>query len=84
MPLYEFRCVECDHEFEQFFGIHEDKATICPKCNAEAKKRISAPRSKIMFKAGYMHTLGQECSSEADYKEKHAAMRRKLQAEYES
>ncbi|MCP4724912.1 MAG: zinc ribbon domain-containing protein, partial [bacterium] len=33
MPIYEYRCNGCGHEFEQFQGIKDDAVKMCPICN---------------------------------------------------
>lgn len=37
MPLYEYRCQECDHRFEVLQRIGEGaEGIVCPSCDAEA------------------------------------------------
>lgn len=47
MPLYEFECNKCHHEFEAFFKLDESYENLqCPKCGKKSpKKLISAIRS---------------------------------------
>jgi len=43
MPIYEYRCGACDHEFEARQKMSEDPLKECPDCGkAELKKLISA------------------------------------------
>lgn len=43
MPIYEYRCGDCGHEFETIQKISEDPLTVCPACNENALvKKISA------------------------------------------
>jgi len=47
MPVYEYLCTKCNIEFELRRPFSEaDKAALCPKCNSEAQKLISAFGSK--------------------------------------
>lgn len=40
MPIYEYRCEACDHEFEEL--VRGDEAVACPRCAAErARKKLS-------------------------------------------
>lgn len=50
MPIYEYRCGSCGHEFEQMVKM-SDPAPACPKCGAgEVKKLVSA--SSFVLKGG--------------------------------
>jgi len=40
MPLYEYLCTSCDHEFEELVGLKEPPP-ICPLCSQEVKRKIS-------------------------------------------
>lgn len=47
MPLYEFECSKCHHEFEAFIKLDESYENLeCPRCGKTSpKKLISAIRS---------------------------------------
>ena len=32
MPIYKYRCVECEYEFESLQTIKEEPLEDCPKC----------------------------------------------------
>ncbi len=43
MPIYEYQCNACGHEFESIQRISDDPLTDCPKCQQpELKKLVSA------------------------------------------
>lgn len=43
MPIYEYRCENCDYHFDKLQKISDDPLKECPKCQAPAlKKLISA------------------------------------------
>jgi putative FmdB family regulatory protein len=45
MPIFEYRCRNCDHLFEElvFSSLTNNEDIICPKCgNNNAEKMISA------------------------------------------
>ncbi len=45
MPIYEYFCHSCDHEFEEI--IFGDELPECPKCHAEkCQKLISRPSKR--------------------------------------
>lgn len=51
MPLYEYACPKCEHEFETLvFG--EDEQVECPKCaSTQVERRLSMPGLPVV-KAG--------------------------------
>ena len=43
MPIYEYRCPKCQHEFDMLRPFSQsDEATECPKCRQSAERKISA------------------------------------------
>lgn len=40
MPTYEYECLDCKHEFEEFQSMKDDPLKICPKCKGEIKRKI--------------------------------------------
>ena len=51
MPIYEYKCPDCGHEFEVLQSFSEEPITLCPKCNqTNVSKMIS--RTSFMLKGG--------------------------------
>jgi putative FmdB family regulatory protein len=48
MPLYEYRCKKCHHQFEILQGLKEKNIGKCPKCGGPLSRLISSPA--IQFK----------------------------------
>ncbi len=50
MPLYEYRCEACDHQYEIVQSVNANpEETICPKCNkAQSRRLMSSFASKIV------------------------------------
>jgi putative FmdB family regulatory protein len=47
MPIFEFSCDQCTHQFEELV-LHEPADVHCPKCGSkETHKLLSRCRSKI-------------------------------------
>ncbi|NLW60141.1 MAG: zinc ribbon domain-containing protein [Firmicutes bacterium] len=42
MPIYEFKCPECAHKFEELCKSHTEEIA-CPKCGAPKTKRLFSP-----------------------------------------
>ena len=41
MPVYEYECVNCNHQTEVFQKISDPPVTKCERCNGKLKKLIS-------------------------------------------
>ncbi|MBI5409779.1 MAG: zinc ribbon domain-containing protein [Nitrospirae bacterium] len=41
MPIYEYRCTNCDEEFEVMQKINDAPLTECKECGGELKKLIT-------------------------------------------
>lgn len=54
MPIYEYRCQSCGHEFETMQKMSEARLTDCPECGkAELKKLVSAVGFKLKGSGWY-------------------------------
>ena len=44
MPIYEYQCSTCEHEFEQIQKFSDPAVTDCPQCSAQGSvsKKLSA------------------------------------------
>ena len=40
MPNYDYKCNDCNHQFETFQSIHDNALTECPKCNGKIRRII--------------------------------------------
>tara|TARA_B100001564_G_scaffold132477_1_gene110988 strand:+ start:516 stop:686 length:171 start_codon:yes stop_codon:yes gene_type:complete len=48
MPIYEYQCEGCGHQFDIIQKISDDKLTLCPKCNQhKLKKMVTAAGFKL-------------------------------------
>ncbi len=55
MPTYQYRCTECDHEFEEFQSFTDDALTVCPACGGRLRKVFNAVG--VVFKgSGFYRT----------------------------
>lgn len=55
MPMYEYRCRDCGHAFEELRKLDDAASPPCPKCTSAKTERrlsLSAPRSKNDWEAG--------------------------------
>ncbi len=56
MPTYEYRCKKCSHEFEEFQSITADPIKICPECEGQVERLISAGNGLIFKGTGFYIT----------------------------
>ena len=48
MPLYEYQCEKCGHQFELIRKFSDPPLEVCPKCGGKVRKLMSSPA--IQFK----------------------------------
>jgi putative FmdB family regulatory protein len=54
MPLYEYRCDACNHEFEALQKISDEPLVHCPVCEAaELRKLVSAAGFRLKGQGWY-------------------------------
>jgi putative FmdB family regulatory protein len=54
MPLYEYRCDACEHEFEALQKMSDEPLTECPQCGAnELRKLVSAAGFRLKGEGWY-------------------------------
>jgi len=51
MPIYEYQCEKCGHEFEREQRITEDPIKTCPECRAKKVRRLIS-RTAFVLKGG--------------------------------
>ena len=57
MPIYEYRCDKCEHEFEAEQRITEEPLRICPKCRARKLRRLISQTSFVLKGGGWYSDL---------------------------
>ena len=53
MPIYEYACGKCDHEFEVEQRISEDPVKTCPRCRSRKVKRLISMTSFALKGSGW-------------------------------
>ena len=54
MPIYAYRCGDCDHLFELRQGFDADPEQPCPRCKSAARRRFYAP--SVIYKGSGFYT----------------------------
>lgn len=57
MPVYEYQCTACQHEFEREQRISEDPIKKCPKCGKQKVKRLISRTSFVLKGGGWYGDL---------------------------
>ena len=56
MPTYEYRCQDCNHQFEKFQSITDLPLEVCPKCGGHIKRMITGGSGLIFKGSGFYIT----------------------------
>lgn len=54
MPIYEYKCLKCSHEFEAMQKFSDAPLGTCPKCSGAVKKKVSATSFQLKGSGWYM------------------------------
>ena len=57
MPIYEYACGKCGHEFEVEQRITADPVKTCPECRARKVKRLISQTSFVLKGGGWYSDL---------------------------
>jgi len=56
MPIYEYHCKKCNHQFEQLQKITDDVLVICPKCGQNSLQKMVSQTSFKLTGTGWYVT----------------------------
>lgn len=65
MPLYEYRCKQCGHQFEKIQSFSAPEEKECPVCRGELEKLISAPAFQFKGSGWYANDYASKSGSKA-------------------
>jgi putative FmdB family regulatory protein len=55
MPLYDYKCISCDQQFEDIRQMHERFWSRCPRCNSLGLRLPSAPNFALKGKGFHVN-----------------------------
>ena len=58
MPLYEFECFVCKHRFERIRRVDDESPIVCPRCEGEVRRLLSAPALQFKGSGWYVTDYG--------------------------
>lgn len=61
MPTYQYKCKECDHEFEVRQRMSEEPLTECPVCGGEVRRVVGSVG--IVFKGSGFYVTDNRSSN---------------------
>jgi putative FmdB family regulatory protein len=73
MPIYEYRCLDCNHQFELMQKFSDPPAETCPVCTGTVHKLISRSAFHLKGSGWYVtdygrngHTNGKAASKDSE------------------
>lgn len=70
MPIYEYRCQDCNHEFERMQKFSDPPVAVCPTCNGSVQKLISRSAFHLKGSGWYVTDYGRNGDKKSDSSEK--------------
>jgi putative FmdB family regulatory protein len=63
MPVYTYRCEQCNYQFDNFQGFDEEKLKQCPQCKKMSLYRVYRPAGVVFKGSGYYVTDNRSSTS---------------------
>ena len=64
MPIYEYRCLDCSHQFELMQKFSDPPAETCPTCSGTVQKLISRSAFHLKGSGWYVTDYGRNGSAD--------------------
>jgi putative FmdB family regulatory protein len=68
VPLYEYRCKKCGHQFEKIQSFSAPDEKECPVCKGELERLISAPAIQFKGSGWYVNDYAAKGGSKSGAK----------------
>ena len=72
MPIYEYRCQDCNHEFERMQKFSDPPIGACPTCSGSVQKLISRSAFHLKGSGWYVTDYGRNGGEKSESSEKSA------------
>ena len=70
MPIYEYRCQDCHHEFERMQKFSDPPVAACPTCTGSVQKLISRSAFHLKGSGWYVTDYARNGGEKSDSSEK--------------
>ena len=70
MPIYEYRCHDCNHEFERMQKFSDPPVAACPACEGSVQKLISRSAFHLKGSGWYVTDYARNGGQKSDSTEK--------------
>ncbi len=70
MPIYEYRCLKCGHQFEKLQSISEDAVKKCEKCGSRVTRLFHPVAVHFKGSGFYSTDYGRRSASKRSSEEK--------------
>ncbi len=72
MPTYDYECLSCGYQFEQFQSMSDEALTDCPQCSKSKLRRLIGNGMGIIFKGSGFYVNDTRKSNSSEKSEKPA------------
>ena len=73
MPIYEYRCQDCHHEFERLQKFSDPPVAACPACEGAVQKLISRSAFHLKGSGWYVTDYARNGAPKSDSPDKSAS-----------
>lgn len=56
MPIFAYKCLSCQHEFDELMSVASCYTVVCPHCNEETANRQMSMSNFILKGEGWYQT----------------------------
>jgi len=56
MPTYDYKCIQCGHDFEMFQSMSESHIKKCPECGGNVRRLVGGGSGLIFKGSGFYLT----------------------------
>lgn len=84
MPIYEYACTKCGHEFDEIQKFSDPPIQKCPKCKGKVEKKMSLPSFQLKGTGWYVTDFKDKPKEKATKEGEKAKPEKKVEAKKES